>query len=50
MVQQLTNPTSFHEDRGPSLALLGGWRIRRCLELCCRSQMWLGSYVAVAVA
>ena len=32
-----------------SLALLSGLRIRRCRELWCRSQMWLGSGVAVAV-
>ena len=33
-----------------SLALLSGLRIHCCLELWCRSQMWLGSHVAVAVA
>ena len=33
-----------------SLASLGGLRIWRCRELWCRSQMWLGSCVAVAVA
>ena len=32
-----------------SLALLGGVRIRRCHELWCRSWMWLGSGVAVAI-
>ena len=32
-----------------SLALLSGLRIQRCHELCRRSQMWLGSCVAVAV-
>ena len=31
-----------------SLASLSGWRVRRCGELWCRSQMWLGSRVAVA--
>ena len=31
-----------------SLALLSGVRIRRCLELWCRSQMWLKSGVTVA--
>ena len=31
-----------------SLALLSGLRIWCCGELCCRSQMWLGSKVAVA--
>ena len=33
----------------PSLALLGGLRIQHCRELWCRSQMWLGCHVAVAV-
>ena len=33
-----------------SLALLRGLRIRRCPELWCRSQIQLGSCVAVAVA
>ena len=33
----------------PSLASLGGWRIWCCHELWCRSQMQLGSGVAVAV-
>ena len=32
-----------------SLALLSGLKIRCCPELWCRSQMWLGSGVAVAV-
>ena len=32
-----------------SLALLSGLRIQRCHELCCRSQMWLGSCIAVPV-
>ena len=34
--------------RGP-LALLSGLRIQHCLELWCRSQTQLGSYVAAAV-
>ena len=33
-----------------SLALLGGLGIRCCCDQWCRSQMWLGSGVAVAVA
>ena len=33
-----------------SLALLSGLGIRCCLGLWCRSQMWLGYGVAVAVA
>ena len=32
-----------------SLAALNGLRIRCCPELWCRSQMWLGSGIAVAV-
>ena len=32
-----------------SLASLSGLTIRHCRELWCRSQMWLGSHVAVAV-
>ena len=32
-----------------SLALLSGLRIRRCRELWCRSQTWLGFCVAVAL-
>ena len=35
--------------RVPSLALLSGLRIQRCHSLECRSQMWLGCSVAVAV-
>ena len=33
----------------PSLASLSGLRIRRCLEMQGRLQVWLGSRVAVAV-
>ena len=33
-----------------SLASLRGLRIQHCHKLQCRSQMWLGSVVAVAVA
>ena len=32
-----------------SLAFLSGLRIPRCWELWCRSQTWLGSWVAMAV-
>ena len=34
---------------GQPLASLSGLRIQRCCELKCRSQMWLGSGIAVAV-
>ena len=33
-----------------SLASLGGLRIQHCCELWCRSQIWLRSGIAVAVA
>ena len=33
----------------PLASLLSVLRMRRCHELWCRSQMWLGSGVAVAV-
>ena len=49
MAQRLMNPTSIHETRVRSLALLSGLRIQRCCELWCRSQMQLGSGVAVAM-
>ena len=32
-----------------SLAPFSGLRIQQCRDLCCRSQMWLGSGVALAV-
>ena len=32
-----------------ALSLFSGLRIQRCHELCCRSQMWLWSCIAVAV-
>ena len=35
--------------RVQSLASLSGLRIQRCHELGCRSKMWLGSGIAVAV-
>ena len=36
--------------QGQSLASLSGLRIRRCCELWCKSQMGLGSGVAMALA
>ena len=51
VAQWLTNPTGNHEVAGsvPAL-LLSGLTIRRCRELWCRLQTWLGSRVAVALA
>ena len=43
------NLTSIHEDSVQTLALLSGLRIWSCRELQCRSQMQLGSGIAVAV-
>ena len=50
VAQRLMNPTSIPRICVPSLASLSGLRIRHCHELWCRSQTWLGSSVAVAVA
>ena len=44
-----TNLTRNHEVVA-SLASLSGLRSRNCHELWCRSQTWLGSCIAVAVA
>ena len=41
------DPVALQQFR--SLALLSGLRIQRCYELWCRSQMRLGSGIAVAV-
>ena len=46
----VANLTSIHEDAGSIPAPLRGLRIQHCHELQCRSQMQLGSGVAVAVA
>ena len=49
VAQWLTNLTKNREVSG-LIPGLGQWlRIRRCRELQCRSQMRLGSHVAVAV-
>ena len=52
MAQWLRNRTRLApmRTRVPSLALLSGLRVWHCCELWCKSQRWLGSGVAVAVA
>ena len=45
VTEQVKNLTSIHDD----VASLSGLRIRHCCNLWRRSQMWLGSQVAVAV-
>ena len=51
VAQQVMNLTSIHEDTGliPGF-MLSGLRIQHCHELWCRSQTWLRSCIAVAVA
>ena len=44
-----TNPTGICEDKDSVLGLAGGLRIWHCYELWCRSQMQLGSCIALAV-
>ena len=50
MAQQVTNRTGIHKDASLTLASISGLRIRCCHELWCRSQVWLGSCLAVAEA
>ena len=44
-----TNLTSIHKNAGSIPGLAHGLRIHDCRELCCKSQTWLESGVAVAV-
>ena len=46
----VTNPTGIHKDVVQFLASLSRLRTWRCHELQCRSQMWLGYGIVVAVA
>ena len=50
VAQWVTNPASIHEDASSIPGLVSGLRIRCCCELWCRSQIQLGSRLAVAVA
>ena len=47
--QQKRIPLGTMRTRVRSLASLRGLRIQHCPELWCRSKIWLGSCVAVAV-
>ena len=49
VAQQKRTQLVSTRTRVGSLASLSGLRIRCCRELSCKSQMWLGSRVAVAV-
>ena len=48
MAKRIKNPTSIHEDVG-TITGPDQW-VQHCHELWCRSQTWLRSCVAVAVA
>ena len=49
VVQWVKNMTSTHEDLGSILVSLSRLRIWHYHKLWCRSQMWLGFSVAVAM-
>ena len=50
MAQQKQIRLRTMQFRVPSLASLSGLKVWHCLELRCRSQTWLGSDIAAAVA
>ena len=50
MAQWLTNPTRNHEVAGPIPGLTQWVRSGSAMSCVGRSQMWLGSLVAVALA
>ena len=47
---ELRRQHSLHEDVDLIPGLAQWVKDQHCLNLCCRSQMWLGSSVALAVA
>ena len=50
VAQQVKTPTSIHEKAGLIADFTQWLRIQHCHKLQCRSQMWLRSVVAMAVA
>ena len=48
MAEQLTKPSSIHEDAGSIPDLTKQLRIQHGCELWCRLQMWIGSGLPMA--